>query len=95
MKFFDRFRKSKTVDLEAQRREKLMRTGRIAEGVITDSQEIDGVEVVYFMYEIGGSIFESSEVMTEEQLKNPAKYAPGANIGIRFDPRQPGNSTLA
>jgi hypothetical protein len=95
MGFFDRFRKKQIVDLEAQRREHLLRNGRITDGTIIDSQTTpEGFEIVYYYYSVHGVDFESSEILNEEQLREPLKYAPGAKVGIRFDPRQHGNSML-
>ena len=54
----------------------------------------DGGEIAYYLYTLNGVDFESSELLTAEQLKNPIKYAPGAKVGIRYDPRNQGNSVL-
>lgn len=71
-----------------------MLTGRITEGRITDSETTDKGEVVYYFYTVHGVDFESSELLTEEQLRDPLKYAPGAKIGVRYDQKQHGNSML-
>ena len=34
------------------------------------------------------------ELLTEEQMLEPLKYAPGAKVGIRYDQKQHGNSML-
>lgn len=95
MGIFDRFRKKQNVDLEEQRREHLLRNGRITDGTIIDSETSDaGEEIVYYFYSVHGVDFESSEILTAEQLREPLKYAPGAKVGVRFDPRQHGNSML-
>lgn len=95
MRFFDIFKSKKEVDLEAQRREFLMTKGRICDGTIVDSEISEkGEEIVVYFYTIQGVDFESSEILTEEQKRNPLKYAPGAKVGIRFDPRNHGNSIL-
>ncbi|MBC7900375.1 MAG: hypothetical protein H7070_10020, partial [Saprospiraceae bacterium] len=50
--------------------------------------------IVFFVYTLNGVDFESSELLDEEKLKEPLKYAPGAKVGIRYDPKNQGNSTL-
>ena len=94
MGIFDFFRKKKVVDLEQHRREYLLQHGRITDGTIIDSETTEKGELVYYFYSIQGVDFESSEILTEEQLQEPLKYAPGAKVGVRFDPRQHGNSIL-
>lgn len=95
MGFLDIFKRKPKVDLEAQRREHLTRNGRITEGTIIDSEITDdGKELVYYHYEIHGANFESSEILGEDHQRNPLKYAPGAKVGVRFDPKNHGNSIL-
>lgn len=95
MGLFSIFRRKKTKNLEAKRREFLLTKGRICDGTIIDSKIIEtGEELVYYFYEIQGVDFESSEILTEKQKENPLKYAPGAKVGIRFDPKNHGNSIL-
>ncbi len=95
MGLFDIFRKKQTVNTEAQRREFLLAHGRIIDGVITDSETSErGEEIAFYIYSVQGVDFESSEILTEEQMQNPLQYAPGAKVGIRFDPKNHGNSML-
>ena len=95
MGFFDFLKRNKNKDLYAHRRERLLSKGRITDGVIIDSEINDnGDEIVHYQYSIHGVDFESSEILTEEQKKTPIKYAPGASVGIRFDPRNHHNSIL-
>lgn len=69
--------------------------GRITDGTIIDGETSEaGEEIVYYFYSIQGVDFESSEILTEEQRENPLKYAPGAKVGVRFDPKNHGNSML-
>lgn len=91
MGLLDFFRRRKT-DSEAERRERLLKTGRIAEGTILDSD--DPITQIYYVYTVNGSDYESSEILTDEQRSRPLAYAPGAKISIRYDPRQPGNSVV-
>jgi hypothetical protein len=95
MGLFDIFSRKKTVLSEKDRRDALLKNGRIAEGTIIDSDsDVNGREVVYYVYSIHGVDFESSDALTEEQKSNILAYAPGAKVSIRFDNRNPGNSVL-
>lgn len=95
MGIFDRFRKKKVLPDEISRREFLLKNGRITEGTIIDSEFLDsGEELVYYFYNIQGVDFESSDILTDEQKENSIKYAPGAKVSIRFDPRNHGNCIL-
>lgn len=95
MRLFDIFKTKKKTATETERREFLRKTGRITEGVIIDSEtSATGEEIVYYYYNIQGVDFESSEILTCEQRENPLKYAPGAKVGVRFDPKNHGNSML-
>ena len=95
MGIFNIFRRKEKINSEAKRREELQVNGRITDGTITDSEINEkGDEIVYYFYTIQGVDFESSELLTEEQKSNPLKYAPGAKVGIRFDPKNHGNSML-
>jgi hypothetical protein len=95
MGLFDIFKRKPEIDLEAQRREFLQTKGRICDGTILDSETNEaGDEIVIYYYEIQGVDFESSEILTEKQKEDPLKYAPGAKVGIRFDPKNHGNSIL-
>ena len=95
MGFFDIFRRKQVEDLDAKRREFLLTKGRICDGTIIESEIIEtGEEIAFYIYSIQGVDFESSEILTEQQKQNPLKYAPGAKVGIRFDPKNHGNSIL-
>lgn len=89
------FRKKNVRDPEEERREFLLTHGRITDGRIIDSDTTrDGREIVFYVYTLGGVDFESSEVLTEEQSRDPLKYAPGSKIGVRYDSKNHGNSML-
>lgn len=77
------------------RRRVLLEYGRITDAVIVECEENDqGEEVAHYVYNIHGVDFESSEFLTEEQREDRVKYAPGATVGVRFDPRNHGNSII-
>ncbi len=94
MGIFDIFRKKETVDLEAKRREYLGRFGRITDGAIIDTEVMETGEIVYYSYSVHGADYESSEIIAFEQITDLVKYAPGAKIGVRYDPKQHANSIL-
>ena len=94
MGLFDRLRKKKAPTAD-ERRNSLLSSGRITEGLIIDTDlDAAGREIAYYVYTLNGVDFESSELLTEEQQSHPIKYAPGAKVGVRYDPRNQGNSVL-
>ena len=96
MSIFDRFKRKKQITTESDRKAFLLQFGRITDGEIVDSEIADnGREFVTYVYSIQGVDFESSEILSEEQMSDPLKYAPGAKVGVRFDPKNHGNSMLA
>lgn len=95
MGLFDVFKRKKQINSESQRREFLLAKGRITDGTILDIERSEtGEEMIIFYYTVEGMNFESSEILTDEQRENPLRYAPGAKIGVRYDPKQHGNSIL-
>jgi len=95
MGLFDIFRPKKESKLETTRREFLENNGRITDGTIIDIEVSEsGEEIAYYYYSVHGVNFESAEVLTAEQRLNSLLYAPGAKIGVRFDPKNHGNSIL-
>jgi len=93
MGILNRFSRKKTVSPEDRRRF-LLATGRITDGVILDSETgPKGEEIVIYLYTLNGVDFESSDILTDAQ-RNDIRYAPGAKVGIRYDPRNQGNSIV-
>ncbi len=89
------FGKKKVVMTDADRKEHLRKNGRITDGIIIDTAtSTDGREVVYFTYTLNGVDFEASEILTEEQIADPLRYAAGQKVSIRYDQKNQGNSTL-
>lgn len=81
--------------LDAERRRFLSEHGRITDGRIIDTETTGrGEEIVFYRYTLNGVDFESSEMLTAEQMRDPLRYAPGAKVAIRYDPRNQGNSML-
>ena len=90
------FLSRKKADSFEGRREQLLANGRITDGMIIDSETTpDGDEIVFYVYTLNGVDFESSELLTDEQRSDPLKFAPGAKVAIRYDPKNQGNSMLA
>ncbi|MDQ6788422.1 MAG: hypothetical protein M3033_16580 [Acidobacteriota bacterium] len=95
MGIFDVFKRKKPVDSDATRREILLRNGRITDGRIIDSETTDaGEEIVFYIYNIQGVDFESSEYLSDDQKERVLQYSPGAKVAIRYDPKNHGNSML-
>lgn len=89
------FRKKQVRDRTAERIELLLVHGRITDGRIIDYETTPrGEEIVFYLYTLNGVDFESSEILSAEQRRDPLKYAPGAKIGVRYDPKNQGNSML-
>ena len=94
MGLLDKLRRSKAIDPD-ERRRRLLVQGRITDGVIIDTHFDDGGnEVAHYLYTLNGVDFESVDVLTEHQRNDRVRYAPGARVGVRYDPRNQGNSIL-
>lgn len=95
MGLLDLFRPKKE-DTEADRRERLLRSGRLADAIIFDivTDDADTITHILYRYEIGGVDYESSQLLDDTQRRRPAQYSPGISVVIRYDPRQPGNSVV-
>jgi hypothetical protein len=94
MSFLDRFRRKK--EDEASRIARLARTGRIADGEILDAVTDDKGRIVQvtYSYTLAGVQYESSQDLSATQQERPHQYAPGRQIVVRYDPRQPANSIV-
>lgn len=94
MGILDIIRGKKKLD-PAERRRKLLSTGRITEGIIIDNDtDSNGREIAFYVYTLNGVDFESSDLLTDDQMRYPIKYAPGAKVSIRYDPKNQGNAVL-
>jgi hypothetical protein len=94
MGIFDKILRRKPTDPLARRRF-LLSYGRITDGVILDSEvNGSGDEIIIYLYTLNGVDFESSDILTFEQRQDRIKYAPGAKVGIRYDPKNQGNSIV-
>jgi hypothetical protein len=94
MALLKRFKRKPEVS-DAERVNALSKIGRITDGVIIDCEPTaNGGEVVFYVYTLNGVDFESSELLSEEKMRDPLKYAPGAKVSVRYDPKNQGNSML-
>jgi hypothetical protein len=95
MGLFDLFRRKSKEELEHEFRERLIRTGRITDGVIIDNETLEsGKIVVFYVYSVQGADFESSEILSDRQASESIKYAPGAHVGVKYDSKHHGSSVL-
>jgi hypothetical protein len=94
MSFLDRFRKR--VEDEASRVARLSRTGRMTDGNIIDalSDNNGRITQVTYTYMLAGVLYESSQKLSDRQQERSFDYAPGKQIVVRYDPRQPANSIV-
>lgn len=78
-----------------ERRQWLLKHGRITDGVILINEIAEnGDHIARYTYHVHGVEFESSDVLTVEQQQDELSYAEGASVAIRFDPRNHGNAVL-
>jgi hypothetical protein len=94
MSFLDRFRKK--AEDEASRIARLSKTGRMTDGHIIDavSNNEGRITQVTYTYELSGVLYESSQALSNLQQQRSNDYAPGKDIVVRYDPRQPANSIV-
>ena len=94
MSFLDRFRKK--VEDEASRIARLSKTGRMTDGNIIDavSDNNGRITQVTYTYMLAGVLYESSQALNDLQQQRSFDYAPGKQIIVRYDPRQPANSIV-
>ena len=94
MSFLDRFRRK--IEDEASRIARLSKTGRMTDGNIidADSDPNGTITHVTYNYELAGVQYESSQALSDAQKQHDTDYAPGKQIIVRYDPRQPANSIV-
>ncbi|MGQ0541927.1 MAG: DUF3592 domain-containing protein [Blastocatellia bacterium] len=95
MGLFNFLKRKNHGDPLAERRRFLLEHGRITDGRIIDNEiNSRGDEIVFYLYTLNGVDFESSEILSDEQRRDPLKYAPGSKVCVRYDPKNQGNSML-
>ncbi len=89
------FKRRAKTPTDEERRNVLLKNGRLTEGTIIDAEVNElGEEIIYFVYCINGVDFESSDRLTAQQRLDRISYAPGAKIGIRYETRNHGNAIV-
>lgn len=68
--------------------------GRVAEGRILDFVQGEEGTAIHYRYQIGNVEYEAVHALTADQQQQGHRYVPGANITVRFDPKQPGISIV-
>jgi hypothetical protein len=90
-------------ELERERRDFLVQTGRIIDGTLLDISELDAVEsgqpagmqLLLYKYEIGGVIYECSQDVTPlRDLVNIHDCRLGFPCSVRYDTHKPENSIV-
>lgn len=85
----------KKVDPEIARRALLLRTGRIGEATVLETDvDGDGNEILSYRYTIAGVDYETVQRLDDEQLLRKDNYLPGATVNLRYDPHRPANSVV-
>ncbi|QNI31808.1 hypothetical protein H7849_22685 [Alloacidobacterium dinghuense] len=90
-------------EIERQRREFLVQTGRIIDGTLLDISELDanevgrpvGMQLILYKYEIGGVAYECSQDVTALcDLVNLHECRLGFPCSVRYDTHKPENSIV-
>jgi hypothetical protein len=95
------FRKKPTAEeLEQRRRDFLVRSGRIVDGMLLDVYEVDAedgrkLSLVLFNYRIGGVDYECSQDITNmAEIIDPTRIQLGLPCSVRYQPGNPQNSIV-
>ncbi|MFZ0663574.1 MAG: hypothetical protein WAM66_12835 [Acidobacteriaceae bacterium] len=99
-----RMRKHPTEEeLERQRRQYLVKTGRIMDGTILDISDVDalesgraeGMHLILYKYEIAGVVYECSQDVTQlKEYVNIYECRLSFPCSVRYDPHCPTNSII-
>lgn len=87
-------------ELERRRRDFLVKSGRIVDGMLLDVYEVDGEDgrkltLVLFNYRIGGVDYECSQDITEmAEVVDPSRIQLGLPCSVRYQPGNPQNSVV-
>lgn len=90
-------------ELERQRRQNLVKTGRIMDGTIVDISDLDatesgrpeGLHLILYKYEIAGVVYECSQDVTHlKEYVNIYECRLSFPCSVRYDPRCPTNSLV-
>jgi hypothetical protein len=87
-------------ELERQRRQLLVQSGRLVDGMLLDLHELAGEDgrtltMLLFSYRIGGVDYECSQDITSlNGLVDPAQIGVGFPCSVRYQPGNPQNSIV-
>jgi hypothetical protein len=87
-------------ELEGQRRDSLVKSGRIVDGMLLDVCEVDAEDgrkltLVLFNYRIGGVDYECSQDITDmAEVIDPKRIQLGLPCSVRYQPGNPQNSVV-
>lgn len=90
-------------ELERQRRQQLVKAGRIIDGTIMDISDVDpeesgrpdGMQLILYRYEISGVVYECSQDVTYlKDYVNIYNCRLSFPCSVRYDPRCPTNSLI-
>jgi hypothetical protein len=63
--------------------------------IIDADSDADGrITQVTYTYMLAGVQYESSQALSDAQKQHDSDYAPGKQVVVRYDPRQPANSIV-
>jgi len=94
MSFLSWFRRKKE-DPEIARRALLLRSGRIGEATVLDTDtDGEGIPILAYCYTVAGVDYETVQRLDEEQQSRKDHYLPGSRVALRYDPRHPTNSLV-
>jgi hypothetical protein len=72
----------------------LTQFGRVADGRILDFQQDESGLTIFYRYNVSNVDYETSQKLSGDQLARKSNYVPGAQVIVRFDPKQPGVSIV-
>ena len=90
-------------ELERQRRQYLVKSGRIMDGTILDISDVgadesgraEGLHLILYKYEIAGVVYECSQDVTPlKEYVNIYECRLSFPCSVRYDPRCPSNSII-
>ena len=96
-------RQSSPDELERERREMLVRKGRIIDGTVLDISDLsaeesgrsNGLKLILYQYDVAGVVYQCSQDVTMlAHLINIYECRLGFPASVRYDPHNPGNSLI-
>ena len=83
---------------ERERRERINAMGRITDGAVLDTNEIEGeraAQLVIYTYDVAGVTYEASQDVTDlRQLVDLHSCRIGLPASVKYDPQNPANSIV-